>query len=82
MARPLRRAFPGALSHGTSRGDRQEALYEDEDDRELFLSILVEVVKGWHGGCSPSCLMRTHDPLLLATPDGKLAQGMRQLNGV
>ncbi len=49
MPRPLRIECPGALSHGTSRGDRQEALYEDEDDRAMFLSILGEVVKGWHG---------------------------------
>ncbi len=82
MARPLRIECPGALSHDTSRGDRQEALYADDDDREVCLSILGEVVKGWHGGCSPSCLMRNHYPLLIETPDGHLAQGMRQLNGV
>ncbi len=48
----------------------------------MFLSIPGEVVKGWHGGCSTSCLMRNHYPLLLATPDSHLVKGMRHLNGV
>ena len=37
MARPLRIEFAGALYHVTSRGDRREAIYEDDADREAFL---------------------------------------------
>ena len=36
MARPLRIEFAGALYHITSRGDRREAIYEDDEDREAF----------------------------------------------
>lgn len=82
MARPLRIEFPGALYHVTSRGDRQEAIYEDDDDRKTFLSILEEVVKGWNWLCYAYCLMSNHYHLLIETPDGNLAKGMRQLNGV
>ncbi len=39
MARPLRIEFPGALYHVTSRGDRREAIFEDDEDRLLFVSI-------------------------------------------
>lgn len=46
MARPLRIEFAGALYHLTSRGDRQEAIYEDDEDRYRFLEILGEVVEG------------------------------------
>lgn len=45
MARPLRIEFAGALYHVTSRGDRQEAVYEDDEDREVFLRTLAEVVE-------------------------------------
>jgi len=37
MARPIRIEFNGALYHVTSRGDRREAIYEDDADREWFL---------------------------------------------
>ena len=33
MARPLRLEYPGAIYHLTSRGDRREAIYEDDNDR-------------------------------------------------
>jgi len=45
MARPLRIEFSGTLYHITSRGDRQEAVYEDDEDREVFLPTLAEVVE-------------------------------------
>jgi len=41
MARPIRLEFCGALYHVTARGDRREAIYEDDDDREAFLETLV-----------------------------------------
>jgi REP-associated tyrosine transposase len=45
MSRPIRIEFGGALYHVTSRGDRGEAIYEDDTDREQFLSELGEVVQ-------------------------------------
>lgn len=33
MARPLRIEFPGAFFHLTERGDRRDAIYEDDVDR-------------------------------------------------
>ena len=43
MARPLRLEFAGALYHVTSRGDRREAIYENDADRHMFLSLLNQV---------------------------------------
>ncbi len=45
MSRPIRIEFSGALYHVTSRGDRREAIYEDEEDRERFLALLGDVRK-------------------------------------
>ena len=38
MARPLRIEYSGALYHVTSRGDRQEAIFDDDRDRTAFLN--------------------------------------------
>jgi len=43
MARPLRLEFAGALYHVTSRGDRREDIYVDDDDRQEWLTVLAEV---------------------------------------
>lgn len=82
MARPLRLEFASALYHITSRGDRREAIYEDDQDRMLFLDILGEVVErlGWR--LHAYCLMGNHYHLMVETPRANLATGMRQLNGV
>jgi REP element-mobilizing transposase RayT len=82
MARPLRIEFAGALYHITSRGDRREAIYEDDEDREAFLRVLAEVVERYHWVCHGFCLMTNHYHLVVETREGNLSQGMRHLNGV
>ena len=82
MARPLRLEYEGALYHVTSRGDGQEAIYRDDDDRASFLEVLQSVTERSHWVIHAYCLMGNHYHLLIATPDGNLSQGMRQLNGV
>lgn len=82
MARPLRIEFPDALYHVTARGNRQAAIYHDDSDCEAFLSILAEVIERDNWLCYAYCLMPNHYHLVVETPDGNLAKGMRQLNGV
>jgi len=82
MSRPLRIEFAGALYHVTSRGDGQEDIYLDDSDRELFLEVLGEVSERFNWTPHAYCLMGNHYHLLLETPDGNLAKGMRHLNGV
>ena len=60
MARPLRIEFPEALYHVTSRGDRQEAIYEDDEDRRAYLEILGDVAKRFDWLCYAYCLMENH----------------------
>lgn len=82
MARPLRIEYPGALYHVTSRGDRQEAIFDDDQDRTAFLNILDEVVSRFRWRCHAYCLMGNHYHLMIETPEANLTKGMRQLNGV
>ena len=82
MSRPLRIEYEGALYHVSSRGDRREPIYEDDADRERFLSTLDDVIEQRNWLCHAYCLMTNHYHLLIETPDANLSKGMRQLNGV
>jgi REP element-mobilizing transposase RayT len=82
MSRPIRIEFPDALYHVTSRGDRREDIFEDDQDRQTFLATLEQVITRFNWTCYAWCLMDNHYHLLVQTPDGNLSKGMRQLNGV
>lgn len=82
MSRPVRIEFPDALYHVTSRGDRREPIFDDDQDRRSFLTTLEQVVNRFNWVCHAWCLMDNHYHLLIQTPDGNLSRGMRQLNGV
>jgi REP element-mobilizing transposase RayT len=82
MSRPLRIEFPNALYHVTARGDRREDIFEDDEDRRMFLSTLARVVTQFNWICHAWCLMDNHYHLLIQTPDGNLSKGMRQINGI
>ena len=82
MARKLRIQYPGAMYHVMTRGDHQEVIFSDDDDRNLFLATLAE-------GCEKSgfqihsfCLMSNHLHLVVETPQANLVAGMKWLLGV
>jgi len=82
MARPLRLEFEGAVYHITSRGNEKREIFLDDKDRFGFIEILKEVIRKFNWLCHAYCLMNNHYHLLIETPEGNLAKGMRQLNGV
>ena len=82
MARPLRLEFAGPLYHVTPRGDWREDIYEDDEDRQAFLSVLAGVAERLNWRVHAYSLMSNHYHLLVETPDGNLAKAKRQLNGV
>ncbi|WP_029133309.1 REP-associated tyrosine transposase [Sedimenticola selenatireducens] len=82
MARPLRIEFAGALYHVTSRGDGREEIYRSDGDRRLFLGVIEAVCERFDWVIHAYCLMDNHYHLLVETPNGNLAKGMRHLNGV
>lgn len=81
MARPLRLEFPGAVYHITARGNAQQAIFDDDDDRQRFLHLLGREVLQQNWFCYAYCLMDNHYHLLLETPEANLSWGMRRLNG-
>jgi len=82
MARPPRIEHPNALYHVTSRGNRQEEIFKDDTDRQVWLEVFASVCRrmDWH--CYAYCLMGNHYHIIIETPLANLARGMRQLNGV
>jgi len=82
MARPLRLEFAGALYHVTSRGNAQQDIYLDNEDRELFMSVLGECCDLFNWSVHSWCQMTNHYHLLIETPDANLSKGMRYVNGV
>jgi putative transposase len=82
MAGPLRIELSGGLCHITSRGDRREDIYFSDTDREAWLALLGQVCAQFNWVCHAYCLMSNHYHLVIETPEGNLARGMHQLNGV
>ncbi|MCZ6799219.1 MAG: transposase [Nitrospirae bacterium] len=81
MARQLRLEYPGALYHVTARGNGQKRIYLDDTDRRRFLDLLGQEVSQQQWRCYAYCLMGNHYHLLVETPEGRLSEGMRRLNG-
>jgi REP element-mobilizing transposase RayT len=81
MARKPRIEFAGAVYHVISRGDRGEAIYQDDEDRRLFLQFVGEVCErtGWL--IHAFVVMTNHYHLLLETPEANLVVGMKWLQG-
>ena len=65
--------------HVMSRGDRREAIFLDDVDRQDFLRTLAEACQktGWQ--VHAYCLMNNHFHLVVETPDANLVEGMRWL---
>lgn len=82
MARPLRLELAGGVYHVTSRGDRREDIYLEDDDREVWLEIFGEVCERFNWRCHAYCLMSNHYHIVIETAEGNLSKGMRHLNGV
>src|SRR5580658_5246803 len=81
MARQLRVEYPWAIYHVMNRGDRREAIFKDDRDRQTFLAALAEACAktGWE--VHALCLMGNHFHLVVETPQGNLVAGMKWLLG-
>jgi REP element-mobilizing transposase RayT len=81
MARKLRVEYPGAIYHVMNRGDRREAIFRDDEDRQRLLTTLGEACAktGWH--VLALCLMPNHFHLVVETPQPNLVVGMKWFLG-
>ncbi len=81
MPRSLRIEFEGAVYHLLNRGDRREAIFKDDQDRESFLDTLGEAAAktGWQ--VHAYCLMNNHFHVVVETPQANLVAGMKWFLG-
>jgi REP element-mobilizing transposase RayT len=70
------------MFHITSRGNRRQAIYRDDLDRELFLRLFRGVAGRQRWKSQAHCLMTNHFHLVIETPTESLSKGMHQLKGV
>lgn len=82
MSRPLRLEFSGAYYHVINRGMTRQAIFQDEEDRRIFLKLLAEVHARWNLQIYAYCLMSNHYQLSVQTPTIFLSRIMRHINGV
>jgi REP element-mobilizing transposase RayT len=82
MARPLRIEFPGAVYHVTSRGDRQEQIFVDDEDRHALLRVVGQAMSRYDAQILAYCLMGNHYHFILHTRKANLSLLMRHVNGV
>lgn len=69
------------MYHLMSRGDRKEAIFEDDEDRVKFLQTLGETCMKAEWQVHAYCLMGNHFHLVVETPKPTLVSGMKWLLG-
>ena len=77
MARQWRIEYEGALYHVMSRGNEGRLIHSDEEDREMFLSLLGEMSERFEIEIHSWVLMSNHYHLLLQTRQANLSRGMQ-----
>src|SRR5512133_1157753 len=58
MSRQLRVQYPGAIYHMMNRGDHSEEIFQDDCDRQRFLSTLAEACEK-----TSSSLLKPEEPM-------------------
>ena len=81
MARSIRIQYAGATYHVMCRGDRRERIFNDAQDRTIFLTTLAEACDRTGFRIHAYVLMSNHYHLLLETPEPNLVAGMRWFQG-
>ena len=66
----------------TSRGDRREAIFEDDVDRQTLLEVLAQGSGRFDAQGLAYCLMGNHYHFVLHTRAANLSRLMRHVNGV
>src|SRR5215472_14205720 len=81
MARKLRVQYPGAIYHIMNRGDHREEIFDNAQDRQLFLATLDQACAKTDWQLHAFCLMSNHFHLVVETPKANLVEGMKWLLG-
>ena len=79
MARAWRIEYAGALYHVMSRGNEQQAVFRDDQDRLLFLQSLGEMSDRYEMDIFAYVLMGNHYHVILRTNRPNLSKAMQWL---
>ena len=79
MARTLRIEYKGAYYHILSRGNKQEAIFLDDNDRQTFLKTIVRMSERFDMTIIAYVLMDNHYHLLIRTNRANLSKSMQWL---
>jgi REP element-mobilizing transposase RayT len=82
MARKLRIQYGGEIYHVMNRGDRREAIFADDEDRQRFFQTLGKACQKTSWQVQAYCLMTHHFQLVVATPQANLVAGMKWFVGI
>lgn len=77
----MRVQYPGAIYHVMNRGDRRESIFEDDKDRQRFLTTLGEACGKTEWQIHAFCLMSNHFHFVVETPQPNLVDGMKWFLG-
>ena len=80
MARALRIQFPGAFYHITCRGIERRHIFQDDRDRNRFLSLLSISLETYQVVLYAYILMNNHFHLLIQTKKANCSEFMRHFN--
>ena len=81
MARAPRIEYPGALYHVITRGNQQQRIFVDDNDRKRYVALLIALKKAYAFRPYAYVLMRNHVHLLLETGKIPLSRIMQRLTG-
>jgi REP element-mobilizing transposase RayT len=79
MARPWRIEFEGALYHILSRGNEQQDIFRDNEDRASFMKGMREMSERFDIDIFAYVLMNNHYHVLLRTSHANLSRAMQWL---
>ncbi|MBN2689684.1 MAG: transposase [Gammaproteobacteria bacterium] len=82
MSRPLRIIYKNAWYHVMNRGANRRRIFYTDAQRNMFVSLLRELVVYYDAEIHAYCLMNNHYHILINTPRGNLPRMMRHLGGV
>lgn len=80
MARKKRNWYPGETMHIMNRGACHQTIFEDEEDYQYFLTLLLDTRKRYPFVVHAFCLMSNHYHLLLETKVDDIGKIMKRIN--
>lgn len=80
LPRKARIWYPGASYHIMCRGNHRHDIYRDDEDRQVYLTLLRETKKEYNFHLHSYCLMTNHVHLHIETVDINISIIMKRIN--